>query len=205
MAIRYTFLSIIAATIFTACSGTPDVEGSWVGAPSQLTPSGTAGVTGPVANSQVVTRITFNPSADDSSRGTVTLNSDINIMDEIRQVGEIPLDAPYEISVSAIATINGSYHFEDEDDIVIALDNNSLNVQLDPDAVKFTANALTGEQNPEISSLKNGFYWDFSSSITSDMRLEYARYQKISDVKVRDGIMSCEINDQDLSFRKLER
>lgn len=199
----YAALSVLLSVIFSACDSKPDVEGTWVGTMQQLSPTGQEGVTGPLVNSSVVTRIQFLPMPSDSIDGKIVLMSDISAQDEIAEYNGVSLDVPYEVSVAASSSIEGTYKFADDDDIAIFLDNSTLQVTIDPKAVKFTSNALTGQQNPEIENLREGQYWRFNSDIMANMRLVYSKYQNLSDVKIKDNILSCEVSDRDMTFRKV--
>lgn len=189
--------------LLTSCKSNPDVEGIWAGTMQQLAPAGQDGVTGPLVNSSVVTRIQFLPMPSDSIDGNVVLTSDITAQDVIAEYSGVSLDVPYEVSVAAMSSIKGTYKWIDDDDVAIFLDDASLDVSIDPQAVKFTANVLTGQQNPEIESLRDGQYWRFKTDIQANMRLVYSKYAHLSDVEVKDNIMTCEVDDRDLSFRRV--
>ncbi len=198
-------MAVALTAIFTSCDGKPDVEGTWAGTMQQLAPGGQDGVTGPLVNSTVVTRIQFIPIPSDSIDGNIVLYSDISAQDEIAEYNGISLDVPYEVSVAATSNIKGTYKFVDDDDIAVYLDDSTLEVSIDPKAVKFTANVLTGEQNPEIENLREGQYWRFNSDIMANMRLVYAKYQHISDIEIKDNILSCEVDDRDMTFRRVNQ
>ena len=94
-------MAVALTAIFTSCDGKPDVEGTWAGTMQQLAPGGQDGVTGPLVNSTVVTRIQFIPIPSDSIDGNIVLYSDISAQDEIAEYNGISLDVPYEVSVAA--------------------------------------------------------------------------------------------------------
>ena len=195
---------LIAATLasLSSCSSKDDIEGTWTGTPQKMAAAGSDGVTGPLVNSRVITTLTFTPESNDSIDGTVQFSSTVSAQDEINENNGVSLDVPYEVSVSAITTATGTYKFVDDDDIAIFLDDNSIEVSMDPEAVKFTSNVADGRQHPEIENLRTGQFWRFKTDILSNMRQEYLRYHRLSDVKVKDNILSVAIDDHDYSFRR---
>ena len=195
---------LIAATLasLSSCSSKDDIEGTWTGTPQKMAAAGSDGVTGPLVNSRVITTLTFTPESNDSIDGTVQFSSTVSAQDEINENNGVSLDVPYEVSVSAITTATGTYKFVDDDDIAIFLDANSIEVSMDPEAVKFTSNVADGRQHPEIENLRTGQFWRFKTDILSNMRQEYLRYHRLSDVKVKDNILSVENDDHDYSFRR---
>lgn len=197
--IKMTALGLVALAM-TACSSHPDVEGSWMGQPTKLAQTGTPDVSGILANSQVMTTMVFAPSESDSSKGSVTLMSDISVMDAIGP-NDLILQT-YELSVSATAAISGTYQFTDEDDMAIALDNNTLTVKVDPSAVTFNANMVTGGQDPQLDTIKPQLAQSYTVSIGTEMQAYYATFQRVDDIHVHDGMLTCEINDRDYTFRK---
>lgn len=203
MKLKTLLYGTLVAAAFTSCSNEDDIEGTWTGTPQKLSPASAESVTGPLVNSRVVTTLTFTPQANDSIDGTVQFSSTVSAQDEINENNGVSLDVPYEVSVSAITTASGTYKFVDDDDIAIFLDDNSIEVSMDPQAVKFTSNVMDGQQHPEIENLRTGQFWRFKTDILSNMRFEYSRYHRLSDVKVKDNILSVEIDDRDYSFRRV--
>lgn len=184
-----------------SCDKTPDLTGVWEGAPSQLMQSGTRDVSGTLASSQIASRIIFTPSQDNKRMGSVSITSDITLMDAVP--ADSMVVSTYEVSVSATSSIAGTYHFEDgdDDDVLIALDNSTLQVNVDPEAVTYNVNVLDGVQSPELEKMRPALAQRYQQHLKTALQLEYAKYQKLNDVKVKNGILSCEINDRDFSFR----
>lgn len=191
----------IVMVCLVACDTTPNVEGTWIGAPVRIDSASSADVLGPVADCQVAS--TFNFVASDKSNGTVNITSDITMLDAV----DAPVDSPiatYEISVSATASISGTYTFTDDDDMVLTLDYSTLTVHLDPEAITYNQNLLDNTQAPAIDSLRPILADRYRKAITSQIRADYAKYQHMEDVKINNSILTCEVDDRDMSFRKAD-
>lgn len=115
-------------------------------------------------------------------------------------------DAPYQVDVAATASIRGRYVAEDDDDddILLHLDPSTLQVNVDPAGVTFSENILTGLQRPTLDSLTMQTVDAWRVLITSAIRDEFYKYQKIDDIKVHHGdMLSCEVADRDYTFRRV--
>ncbi len=114
------------------------------------------------------------------------------------------VDEAYEVSVAATAVISGDWTYEDhdDDDILLFLNPATLQINVDPSGVTFSNNILTQRQQPEIDSLSAVTAQLWKASIAKAMKQQFSGLQKISDIKIRNGIMSCEIEDRDFTFRK---
>lgn len=82
------------------------------------------------------------------------------------------------------------------------LDAKSLAVNVDPHGVTFSNDILTGTQQPMIDSLSNATASQWQKSIAKAMSDQFNQLNKISDIKVSNGIMSCEIHDRDYTLRR---
>ena len=140
--------------------------------------------------------------SDRSGKITITALLDAN---QPVSSSDSSLMQPYEVSVAATASITGDWTYEDrdDDDIIVSLDPESLKVRVDPDGVTFSQDILTGNERPVLDSLTAATAAVWTRSLTAAMRVEFAKYQKISDVKVKKNILSCEIDDRDYSFRRV--
>lgn len=197
------FVCAVGALAFAACERTPQVEGTWIGAPMRTDGTTSQSVLGPAVDCTVASNLIFTPDNDDAKSGSINITSDINLLDAVNAPVESPIDT-YEISVSATASIQGTYTFTDHDDIAVTLDYSTLTVHLDPNAVTYNQNLIDGRQIPELDSLRTSLADKYRASISQQLRTEYAKYQHIDDVKIKHSILSCEVADRDLSFRRAE-
>ncbi|MDD6722927.1 MAG: hypothetical protein PUE10_03400 [Bacteroidales bacterium] len=191
-----------------ACSRLANIEGTWNGAPvryEQPTASGAVGSDGAVATNvftQIATNMTFVPDAQKSGAGTVEFMSNVDVINTVPFDGK--LVDPFEINIGATAVCTGTYHFEDQDDIVIAIDPASIKVDIDPQAVNYSENIATGQDAAQIDSLRPALVRQYTRQLLPVMKDYYSKITRIDDIKVKDGIMSCEINDRDLTFRRAQ-
>lgn len=206
-----TQIAVAAAVVvlcLAACSRLANIEGTWNGAPvryEQPTASGAVGSDGAVAtnvSTQIATNMTFVPDAQKSGAGMVEFMSNVDVINTVPFEGK--LVDPFEINIGATAVCTGTYHFEDQDDIVIAIDPASIKVDIDPQAVNYSENIATGQDAAQIDSLRPALVRQYTRQLLPVMKDYYSKITRIDDIKVKDGIMSCEINDRDLTFRRAQ-
>lgn len=206
-----TQIAVAAAVVvlcLAACSRLANIEGTWNGAPvryEQPTAPGAVGSDGAVAtnvSTQIATNMTFVPDAQKSGAGTVEFMSNVDVINTVPFEGK--LVDPFEINIGATAVCTGTYHFEDQDDIVIAIDPASIKVDIDPQAVNYSENIATGQDAAQIDSLRPALVRQYTRQLLPLMKDYYSKITRIDDIKVKDGIMSCEINDRDLTFRRAQ-
>ena len=206
-----TQIAVAAAVVvlcLAACSRLANIEGTWNGAPvryEQRTAPGAVGSDGAVAtnvSTQIATNMTFVPDAQKSGTGTVEFMSNVDVINTVPFEGKL-VDS-FEINIGATAVCTGTYHFEDQDDIVIAIDPASIKVDIDPQAVNYSENIATGQDAAQIDSLRPALVRQYTRQLLPLMKDYYSKITRIDDIKVKDGIMSCEINDRDLTFRRAQ-
>lgn len=194
----------LACTMLPSCSGDDEkIDGAWVGGEERIFLSEKS-----IADCQAVSRFTFTPDADNNRKGTVTIVSDITIQDAVAptDTSYFP-DSNYEVSVVGEAMISGNYTFErdEDDDIIISLDPKSLKTSVNPDAVVYAANIVTGQQDPQVEPVpRQELAVRYERQLRAAVSALYEKYHKISDIKITHNIMSCEINDRDYSFRRID-
>lgn len=192
-------LLAFGSILLTSCDKRPDISGVWVGTPVRIDNISAA--------DQANATMTFVFTSDSVSKpdcGVVSVSALIDA-DQAVSSDDSFIDSPYEVSVAATATIDGRWTYEDrdDDDIIIALDPQTMKVRVDPHGVTFSNNILTGSQQPVVDSLSNATAEAWTKSISTAMSAKFHNISKISDIKINNGIMSCEINDRDYTFRKV--
>ena len=206
-----TQIAVAAAVVvlcLAACSRLANIEGTWNGAPvryEQRTAPGAVGSDGAVAtnvSTQIATNMTFVPDAQKSGAGTVEFMSNVDVINTVPFEGK--LVDPFEINIGATAVCTGTYHFEDQDDVVIAIDPASIKVDIDPQAVNYSENIATRQDAAQTDSLRPALVRQYTRQLLPVMKDYYSKITRIDDIKVKDGIMSCEINDRDLTFRRAQ-
>ena len=193
-------LTVLGALIFiSTCSRTDRFAGEWMGTPTRMMDiPGASDATSTIS-------IDFAPSADVRRGGDVLMSATIDVSQAVTG-SVISPEAPYQVDVAATASIRGRYVAEDDDDddILLHLDPSTLQVNVDPAGVTFSENILTGLQRPTLDSLTMQTVDAWRVLITSAIRDEFYKYQKIDDIKVHHGdMLSCEVADRDYTFRRV--
>ncbi len=185
-----------AIVLSTSCSRMQDYAGAWQGLPVRL-----EGVSGASDASSVVT-IDFAPSDSKNGSGDVMLLATFDVSQAVESGSPFIADQAYQVDVAATASISGRYVPEDDaydDDLLLSLDASTLKVN-----ITFSQNVLTGLQQPALDSLTAQTVDAWRVRVTSAIREEFSKYQKMEDVKVHHAdMMSCEIADRDYTFRRI--
>lgn len=191
--------SLLTGLAFSACDSRPDIAGTWTGTPSRID-----GITA-AAEANATMSLSFSNADRQNKNGDIFISAIISATQPVSPEHQ-SVDIPYEVSVTSTAVISGHWSFEpgDDDDILITLDPSTLKVDVDPDGVTFSSDILTGVQQPTVDSLSVATAAAWKKSINHAMQQKFYDFQKISDIKVHNGIMSCEIHDRDFTFRKTE-
>ncbi|MDE6286964.1 MAG: hypothetical protein K2L99_08225 [Muribaculaceae bacterium] len=182
----------------TACSGGPYINGTWTSTPTRIDNE-------IAMASEATSVLTMDFDAPKGAKsGGVTLSAVINANQPVEAGAVEGFDEPYEVSVTATATINGQWSREgdDRDDIVIFLDRNTLTVTVDPDGVTYSQNLLTGVEQPRVDSLTAVTAERWRSAVRTAATAQFVALDKLDDVKVKGDILSCEVGKRDLTFRR---
>ena len=179
--------AMLAIISIAACDRRPNVDGSWQGAPQRIELS-------QASTAMATPAITFRADS------TVTIVSAINLTEPLPQ-SQSP-DAPYQISISAIATADGRWQYDpsDDDEIIITINPDDVSVAVDSDAVTFAQNLLTGAQQPAVDSLRPQLADYYRRMLTPAMQAEFAAYRRLEDVKIKSGVLKFEILDRDITM-----
>ena len=194
-------MSVALSASFSSCSERQELSGAWVGVSTRI--DGLANV----SRADYVPTIDFGtPDQATKEGGPVSISATIDVAQAVSSADPAARLQPYEVSVAATASMTGRYVFKEhsgDDDIIVSLDPSSLKVFVDPSGVAFNADMLSGRQKPEIDSLTAVTAQAWTRELTAAMQREFAKYAKIDDIKIHhDDIMSCEVADRDLTFRR---
>lgn len=171
----------------TACDNRPDIVGQWQGAIKDQIPQ--------AAISNVTVNYSF------QRNGAATAAYEFELGEALQPNGEVV--SPYQINVSGTAMVQGKWQYVDreDDEVAIAYDMNSLQVNIDPDAVLLQENLLSGMQQPQVDSLKSVAMQKYSQIIAS--------YIKSSpnviwdDVKVKKPLLKFEIGKKEYVMQQV--
>ena len=188
-------------TTVTSCSKTDRIGGLWQGAPERIH-------TLPSASDATSTiSIDFGPRPSVNAEGDVVLSAVIEIQQALAGVPDgASLQAPMQASVSATAQIEGKYISEErnDDDLILSLDPTTMTVTVDPAGVMLSENLLSGTDRSRLDSLTAATAEQWRVLLTPIVRERFYSYRKIDDVKVHHSdMMSCEVADRDLTFRRV--
>ncbi len=198
------FTSVICATaavagmltLMTACDTkaklAESVQGKWTGNPEKMLDTG-------AASASMVRTLEFTKGAADTE-GSVTMTAMITVENTMQSNDSIV--TPLQITASGVATITGVYQAKDDDELTISLDATSMNVNVDPDAVKLNYNIATATSAPLVEKLKPGAAILATQQINRAAQNAFSNITEIDDIKIEGSIMHCEINHTDLTFTK---
>ena len=196
------FTSVICATaavagmltLMTACDTkaklAESVQGKWTGNPEKMLDTG-------AASASMVRTLEFTKGAADTE-GSVTMTAMITVENTMQSNDSIV--TPLQITASGVATITGVYQAKDDDELTISLDATSMNVNVDPDAVKLNYNIATATSAPLVEKLKPGAAILATQQINRAAQNAFSNITEIDDIKIEGSIMRCEINHTDLTF-----
>ena len=198
------FTSVICATaavagmltLMTACDTkaklAESVQVKWTGNPEKILDTR-------AATASNVRTLEFTKGAADTE-GSVTMTAMITVENTMQSNDSIV--TPLQITASGVATITGVYQAKDDDELTISLDATSMNVNVDPDAVKLNYNIATATSAPLVEKLKPGAAILATQQINRAAQNAFSNITEIDDIKIEGSIMRCEINHTDLTFTK---
>lgn len=175
-------LAVVAAACgLSSCDSRPGVAGSWAGE-TNLPIDGAA---------TSYTRVVYDLSAEGNAVATYT----IDFTKALPQSTQIV--SAYQTSISATATINGTWQWlaDENDELALAFDASTLSVNIDPEALEMRANVITDEQAPELDSLRPQIAGIYRADVENAIRAHASAFV-LDDVKVDGKQLSFEIGDK---------
>ncbi len=132
---------------------------------------------------------------DDSAlTGNVTVTGMVNTTTQI--VGDSAFIEPLRLSVSARTSISGTWTVIDDDEIALALDPQTLKVDVDPDAVLANDTPLP-LGSPAIDSLRPAVCRNIEQNIRTALTTRYTGMRKLDDVKIKGKLLKYEVGHED--------
>lgn len=190
---KLAFLFSVACLLgLVSCDNRENVEGQWQSSAVKLNLSNTS-------TSSAYLSYVFNKD------GSVTLSSDIDITEPLEPITTDSI-VPYQVSVSAVASINGSWQYAkgENDEVVILFDDESFNISIDPDAVEFAVNNASGAQAPQMVDMKQAVIDRYKAFLSPEIRALFTKFGRLDDIKVDKNFLNCEIDDTDYIFRSVQ-
>ena len=175
-------LAVAAAALgLSSCDSRPDVAGSWAGE-ADLPIEGAA---------TSYSRVIYDLNADGGAVATYA----IDFTKALPQSTQIV--SPYQTSVSATATISGTWQWlaDEHDELALAFDASTLTVSVDPQALEMRANVITDEQAPDLDSLRPQIASLYQADVENAIRA-HASALLLDDVKADGKQLTFEIGDK---------
>lgn len=164
-----------------------DIQGSWSGAPEKLIENS------PSASSYMPV-LTFVKT--DAANGDITITSTLSISEQTSDNTVM--------SASGQSTISGKWTAADDDEIYINLDPSTLDVIVNPDDVIMNSNPIDGTESASSGSLQTTLTPVIKARMKSAIQSQMLKIAKMDDIKIKNGIMTCEINDKDYILHAVE-
>lgn len=188
---KKTLLAITAAAAvlgLASCDSRPDVAGSWYGE-ANLPIEGAA---------TTYANVVYDLNADGGAVASYT----INFTKALPQSTQIV--SPYQTSVSATATINGTWQWlaDEDDELALSFDPSTLTVTVDPEALEMRTNVITDEQAPELDSLRPQIANLYCADVENAIRA-HASSLVLDDVKADGKQLTFEIGDKKYVYKPI--
>lgn len=192
---RSTFIiSASAATVMaimlglTSCNEearlAKNLQGTWSGVPESLS-TDMAGTT------TIVETYNFEPDPQQKAGGSFIIQAMISANGVMPQSDEIV--QPYAITASAAATATGTWTVVDDDEVTVSIDPQTIKVTLDPEAVMFNTDLLTGAEAATLDSIKPAMMGRLDARFRRDVMTRFTELRHLDDVKVKDNQLRYEV------------
>ena len=169
-----------------------EINGSWSASPDRITET--------AAMSTGVIRIINFVRTPSEAGGDLIMSSLVSVSSQLPRTDSVA--QPVSMTASGIASIRGTWAAQDDDEIIVVLDASTFNVEVDSSAVVLTSNYVFNESTSDLATLKPSAVEMVRNQITQAVRDDFFSIRKIDDIKIKDNMMSCEINDEDFTMRR---
>ena len=200
------FSSVVAAVSVMAVTSCAD-DARFIGKWTEISPSD---ITSQVAGASKATSVlsldfTYGQQKDG---GDVTLSDAVEIISALENV--MTADSiPVRVSVPAVATVDGiwSYDVDDDDDLLLQFDRSQLKVSIDPSQVTFVGAMPVGATDAALDSIKNIAMEKCHAEVVDHVSDALSRYTVVDDVNVRDDGLTLGLEIQspkaDMRFKRV--
>lgn len=169
-----------------------EINGSWSASPDRITETATM-------STGVIRIINFVRTPSEAG-GDLIMSSLVSVSSQLPRTDSVA--QPVSMTASGIASIRGTWAAQDDDEIIVVLDASTFNVEVDSSAVVLTSNYVFNESTSDLATLKPSAVEMVRNQITQAVRDDFFSIRKIDDIKIKDNMMSCEINDVDFTMRR---
>lgn len=180
---KYSFIVILAA-VSCSCSNSERFIGSWMAS----APSPYVNPIPPNSTVNLVAGVEFIEGETPTS-GPLLLTSLIDISQQL-PADSLIITEPYDVSVAASTSLRGMWTLMDDDEIAIAVDFSTLQVNVDQNGVTFSQNILTRADAATVDSLAQVAVDYWQQEIARAWKSEMSYINTFEDVEVSsDGNM----------------
>lgn len=136
----------------------------------------------------------FVRNSDSKTSGVVTQTSQVAvILPFTTNATDSAGNTPVSVTASALATVTGVWSAVDDDDIMLSFDMNTLKIDVDPDAEYLYADPRLSTDIPRVQPIDGNVRSAVTALVKKGMTDVVGNIREIEDVKVKDGMMRCEI------------
>ena len=181
---RYLIMAFAATALaFQSCdrasSLSKELDGGWSGNPERLFDT-------QASSGTIIETYSFTPVDTIDNGGDVTISSLMSVTGAVNGVEGITM--PISLTASGYAMISGTWQAISADRVELVLDQNSLTVRVDPDAVIINADMLTGGSAPaDLTALKPRLSRIISDQLRDAVVQRYKPEMTMTSVSVKDG------------------
>lgn len=170
------------------------LEGSWSGAPERFT-------TMDVATSTMTPTYTFELGEGDATGGTVTIAAMVNALMPVNTPSDGVI-LPFEVTASAIGTLEGTWRVTDDDHVALNINVNTLNVNINPDNITTANDALDDTTLSYWQTNKESFTENLKRNLTTSLQMRFMALRELDDVKIKNNVLEYEYMDTHYFFHR---
>lgn len=190
--------ALAIASVMTSCTSdetrlAKNIQGTWSGASQRID-------NGFESTSSYIPIVTFIKDVDRDG-GTVTIDAMVSMTSAAQGTDRIM--TPITVTAAANATIKGTWRATDDDEIYITLEPGTMVVNIDPSGVVLNENVIDGATESEADSIAPGAVASIKRTMTGMLHRTFLDIHKIDDIKIKNDIMECEIDDKEMSFMRM--
>lgn len=136
-----------------------------------------------------------------ATEGTVTMTAQVAVTLPINSQVNAEGSAPVSATAAAVATVNGVWHADDEDEIKLAFDPATLTVDVDPDIQFAIANVMTNFDTDSTATVTPAVMKAFKDQVTRGMNDVITRTHEFDDIHfTADDMMTAKIHKTRQTF-----
>lgn len=171
-----------------------DITGTWATTPDRI-------IDKDAMEATAVRMFQFSPSAPDGKSGDLQMTALVSITNAMPGDPAAIIE-PYTVTASALANISGIWAVVDRDKVSLHFDASTLDVRVDTAAVMVSVNSITGATSSSLDSIKPAMAASLKKQITDAVSAQVFNINALDDIKITGGLLSCEINKRDITFRR---